>query len=201
MKKLLYISISILSLSCKAQNPVYDITDLQHRVEDIHGAYYKDINNLLNPFEGTYIFEKNENSLFKIVLQKKIMSSMNGYLFEDLIIGEYQYIENGLEKVNTLNKLEIYDSNKRNHSIDGNLIITLGSVGCNDCQPGEKAIRGGLVDGSSNYTADLIIRRMIVNGQSAIKIWVGWRTGTSIYGQPAPASPSFKGTYYTLIKQ
>lgn len=200
MKKLLYISISILSFSCKAQNPVYDITDLQNVIKSIHGSYYKDTNNLLNPFEGTYLFVDGNTSL-KIVLQKKEMSSAGGQYYFDDLIGEYQYIKNGVEKVNTLYKLNTNFSDVRNHSISGNLIITLGGVGCNDCQPGEKAIRGGLVDGSSNYTADLIIRRIIVNGQPAIKIWVGWRTGTSIYGQPAPASPSFKGTYYTLIKQ
>ncbi|MFN4313275.1 MAG: DUF6705 family protein [Chitinophagaceae bacterium] len=46
----------------------------------------------------------NTNTSFKIVLVKKVQQ-YNGECYEDLIIGEYQYIVNGVEKVNTLSKL------------------------------------------------------------------------------------------------
>ena len=61
---------------------------------------------------------------------------MNGYLYEDMIIGEYQYIENGVEKINTLNGLSVNHSNGGKYSISGNIIIA-GQVD-NDCLPNEK---------------------------------------------------------------
>ena len=80
MKKLLTILLlSVFSLGCKAQTPVYDITDLQHRIQDIPGVYYKDLNNLLDPFEGTYIYT-NGTTTFKIVLLEPVEA---GFLSEE----------------------------------------------------------------------------------------------------------------------
>jgi len=200
MRNLLFTLILLSAVSCKAQSPVFDVT-MDMGIENPNGAYYKDLHNVLNPFEGTYVYT-NGNTSFKIVLQKKEMSTVpNNRYYYDYLIGEYQYIENGIEKVNTLDRLNINFTDQRNHYIGGNLIITRGDVGCFDCELNEKALRGGLIDGASEHTADLIIRRIIVNNRPAIKIWIGWRTGTSIEGQPAPKRPSFMGTYYTLIKQ
>lgn len=201
MKKIINILfVCAVTLSCKAQSPIFNITDLENTTKDIYGAYHKDINNLLDPFVGTYIYST-ENTTLKIVLQKKIMSSMNGYLYEDLIIGEYQYIENGLEKANTLSKLMIDFSNKRKHSIGGNLIISQASTGCFDCEPNEKALRGGVAENSTHNTAELIIRRITVNGTPAIKIWVMWQMRAKRPSDAPLQDPSFPGGYYTLLKQ
>lgn len=192
--------ILFITISCKAQSPIFDIMDFQHRIQDINGAYYKDINNLLDPFVGTYLYT-NGNTTLKIVLQKKTMSFALNKYYEDVLIGEYQYIENGVEKVNTLNKLNINYSDKSNHSIDGNLIISQGSPGCEECLYGEKALYIGLVDGTSNNTARLIIRRVFENGVPAIKISLGWRTRYKRPNDPMPLPPSFPSGYYTLVKQ
>ena len=188
-----------MAIGCRAQNPILDISE-EEGWNNIQGAYYKDIHNLLDPFEGTYVYA-NGNTIFKIVLQKKLMSSMGDYYYEDLLIGEYQYIENGIDKVNTLNKLNIDYSNKSNHSIDTNFIITSGDVGCEECQPGEKALYAGLVDSSTNSTALLIIRQIVVNNQPAIKIFIGWEMKAHREGTPEPMRASFPGGYYTLLKQ
>ncbi|NBL63846.1 hypothetical protein GV828_01385 [Flavobacterium sp. NST-5] len=201
MKNIITLFLFALSFNCKAQSPVIDIMNLQQKIQDIPGAYHKDTQNLLNPFEGTYLYT-NGNTSFKIVFQKKIMSSRsNGYLFEDLLIGEYQYIENGLEKVNTLPKLNINYSNKHKHSISTNHIIMPGNVGCEDCVAGEKALYGGLVDGASDNTARFIIRRITVNGQPAIKVHIGWRYREHVVGTPEGPHASIPGGDYVLIKQ
>ncbi len=193
------LSIFLITVSCKAQSPVFDLLDLQHRIQRINGAYHKDMNNLLNPFEGTYIYT-NGNTSLKIVLQKKTMS-YNSVYYEDMLIGEYQYIENGIEKVNTLNKLNINYSDKSNHSIDGSLIITSGNTGCDECLPNEKAWRGGLVDESTHNNADLIIRRTTENGIPAIKILVMWRMKYKKETDPMPPRASFPGGEYILTKR
>jgi len=200
MKKIINIILLLaIAASCKAQNPVLNISE-KEGWNSIQGAYYKDIYNLLEPFEGTYIYT-NGNTLFKIVLQKKVMSSTNGYLYEDLIIGEYQYIDSGIEKVNTLDKLNINYSDKRDHSMGGNLILTQGDTGCFECLPNEKALRGGMVDGASENTAQLIIRRIMVNNQPAIKIWLMWEMVAIREGAPEHIHASIPGGYYTLLKQ
>lgn len=199
MKKTAIAILATISFSCKAQqNPTLDINQLAG-TESITGTYYKDTQHLLNPFEGIYIFN-NEGKMLKIVLQKKEMSSVNGRYFEDRLIGEYQYIVNGVEKVNTLNKLEINYSDKRNHSIDSNMIITSGDIGCDECAPNENALMGGLVDGASNNSAQLTIRKIIVNGQEAIKIFIMWRIKERS-ANPVGVHASIPGGEYTLLKQ
>jgi len=199
MKKIAIAILVTISLSCKAQSPVYNITDLPNVIQQVSGAYHKDINNLLNPFEGTYIFNSG-GKMLKIILQKKSLSSRNSYLCEDILIGEYQYIVNGVEKVNTLNKLEINYTDKRNHSIDSNLIITAGDIGCDECVPNEKALMGGLVDGASKNSAQLTIRKITVNGQEAIKIFILWRIRERS-ANPVGVRASIPGGEYTLLKQ
>ncbi|TPD71148.1 hypothetical protein FJA49_04410 [Flavobacterium microcysteis] len=172
--------------------------DLQHRVQRIRGAYHKDMNDLLNPFEGTYVYT-NGNTSLKIVLQKK--KSFNTKYYEDMIIGEYQYIENGIEKINTLNKLSINFTDAWNYSVGANLIITAGQVGCDECLPNEKALSGGLVDELTHNNADLIIRRITVNGIQAIKILVVWRMKYKKETDPMPPRASFPGGEYILTKR
>ncbi|NBL63844.1 hypothetical protein GV828_01375 [Flavobacterium sp. NST-5] len=200
MKNIITLVIFSLLTNCKAQSPVIDIMNLQQVIKDIPGAYHKDTQNILNAFEGTYLYT-NGNTSFKIVFQKKMMSSLNSYRFEDLLIGEYQYIQDGVEKVNTLNKLTINYSDKSNHSISTNHVIMPGNVGCEDCVAGEKALYAGLVDGASDNTARFIIRRITVNGQPAIKVHIGWRYREHVVGTPEGPHASIPGGDYVLIKQ
>ena len=186
-------------ISCKAQNPILDISDIG--LDHIDGAYYKDTHDLLNPFVGTYIYTNGSTS-FKIVLQKKTMSSMNGVYYEDLIIGEYQYIENGVEILNTLNNFNVNYTNGTDYNIDGNFIITGKSLGCDECADDEKRLRIGLSDRPVQRTAELDIRRINQIGQQSIKVelwWTGRRTrNENDPPRPAPRIPA--GTY-VMIKQ
>jgi len=201
MKKIINIVLLLaIAASCKAQNPVFDISE-NRGTENLTGAYYKDMYNLLNPFEGTYIYT-NGNTSLKIVLQKKVRSTINNNrYYYDYLIGEYQYIENGIEKVNTLNKLNINYSDARDYSIGGDLIISKGNTGCFECLPNEKALSAGMVDGASENIAQLIIRRIMVNNQPAIKIWLMWEMVAIREGAPEHIHASIPGGYYTLLKQ
>jgi hypothetical protein len=102
--KTLYI-IFFISTSIFAQSPIIDIEEYTYKSE-IENAYYKDINNYFNDFEGTWLYT-NGNTSLKIVLTKETMQ-YTGKFYTDGITGEYQYIENGLEKRNTLSNTNQY---------------------------------------------------------------------------------------------
>ena len=61
-------------MSCKAQSPIINIVDQDGSL--VQNAYYKDIDNLLNPFEGTYIYNS-DGKYLKLVLQKKYCLTMD----------------------------------------------------------------------------------------------------------------------------
>lgn len=188
----------VLTISCKAQSPVFDIEDRNNRVPEINGFYIKDTSDQLNAYEGTYVYTDG-NTLLKIVLEKRTMYQLYavpGIRYDDLIIGEYQYIKNGVEIINTLYKL----ANQNRHSIKANRILIGKELGCNTCAPSEKRLAGGIVDEITHNSGDIQIRRVTVNGQAAIEIWIGWMMRTYKEGTPKPAQPYF-GSYITLVKQ
>lgn len=200
MKKIVFLMILfVVSLNCKAQNPILDISDIG--LDHIAGAYYKDTQNILDPFVGTYIYT-NGNTSFKIVLQKKTMSSMNDVYYEDLIIGEYQYIENGVEILNTLNNLNTNLSNGWLYNISGSLVLDGKELGCDECADDEKRIRISLTDETIHRTAKLDIRRINQIGQQSIKVELWWTgRGTRNENDPPRPAPRIPAGTYVMIKQ
>ncbi|HLF51033.1 DUF6705 family protein [Flavobacterium sp.] len=104
MKIIVLILITILTISCKAQQTIslstYDgSTDLKNN------NYIKDIDGILDPFVGTWEWNDGNNTFFRIkfikVLHYKAHNLENVY--KDELMGGYQYVLNGVEIVNTLN--------------------------------------------------------------------------------------------------
>ncbi|PZD78990.1 DUF6705 family protein [Mesonia sp. K7] len=198
MKKLNIIILSLvflISLSCKAQITI--------NIEDNDGSetpnvYYKDTNNLLDPFVGTWVFD-NGTQYLKIVFEKKTMVDAGDY-HEDLLIGEFQYKENGVELVNTLSKLTnpslpyVY-----HHSIHGNYINTYKYSPFNDYTT--DVFRIELIMGEPNgYSSNLDVRIATVNGQPAIQIFKAGGIRTVHVNDPPPA-PIIPDGFYFLMKQ
>jgi len=92
MKNIFLISLFFLSNFYRAQSEIFDITESS--LGRSSGYYRKDMNNLLNPFQGTYILI-NGDKIFKIVLKKMIKQPSDSH-YEDMIIGEYEYVVNGV---------------------------------------------------------------------------------------------------------
>ncbi len=69
-------------------------------IANIPGLYFKDTNNNLDKFEGTWVYE-DTNSKLKVVLKKVDDYEYAGF-FSDVILGNYIYEENGVEVINTL---------------------------------------------------------------------------------------------------
>ncbi|MCA1966259.1 MAG: hypothetical protein LDL23_06370 [Flavobacterium sp.] len=200
MKNLNILVVLLLSINCKAQTPIVDISESEMGLPN--GYYIKDLLNLLNPFEGTYVYTNGADTL-KIVLVKKVLQ-YNSQYYEDLIIGEYQYIENGVEKANTLPNVNITYLNQRRHNIDGNFLVdkNFRVWQCPDCSATEKRLNTLLKDVVSGRFADLIMRRTTEGGQEVMKINI---TNISrvieIEGQPTAPDFALPIGEFTLIKQ
>jgi hypothetical protein len=152
------------------------------------GYYYKDINNVLNNFEGTYLFTNNTMSL-KIKLQKKVMSSMNGVYCRDMIIGGVEYTKNSILQFNTIPLLNTYYEDGIKYKLSANNIYTGNARDCDECGVNEKWISGYITDPNSNQSCEIFIRRIIYNGQQAIKISMHIDITTRMYkegGTPPP---------------
>jgi hypothetical protein len=200
MKKYIYFALLCVSiLTCKAQSPIYDISEPSWG--KTAGSYFKDLNGELGGYDGTYLYTSGTTSL-KIVLKKKVLSYR--YYYEDLIVGEFQFIKNGVELNNTLENINVnYTDESVNHVITGGLILTGTMWGCPDCAPTEKRLRVGFVDNKSNNIATIDIRKTSVNGTPAIKVNIesGGDIRTKIDGEPAPLPPTIELGDYLMIKQ
>ena len=201
MRNLILITLLLLlTINCRAQSPIINIVDDDG--SQINGAYFKDINNLLNPFEGTYIYT-NGSDTFKMVLVKKELQAYNGY-YEDLIVGEYQYIKNGVQIANTLSEISINYMNQRTHKIDGNFLVGKNHIAwkCPSCSTTELRLRATIQDIISNKFATLIMRRTTEGGQEVMKINILHISGDILVeGEPVPLEFALPIGEFTLIKQ
>jgi hypothetical protein len=189
----------------KAQSPIIDFEDYKPVTltgnSRVNGAYYKDTKNQLNAFEGNYIYTNGTTTL-KIVLKKMMSTVPTNLYYEDIIIGEYQYIENGIEKVNTFSKFNITSPFKGTfHTISGNLLLTGTQLGCPDCATSEKRLNVGFVDTPSHSNSRPQIRIITSGGKSAIKFSFHWETRAHKEGDPPLTSPILPSGEYILIKQ
>jgi hypothetical protein len=198
MKTISFLFIIFVACTCKAQTiNIKDVTG-----DYTEGAYYKDIDNVLDNFTGTYIYTNGTTSL-KFVLQKKIntLTSSDGINYhEDILIGEYQYIKDGVQIANTLASLNINMISAYNYSINGNTILIGNVYGCDDCGPNEIQLRMGIVDHATKSLAQLMLRKKIVNSQQALEINIWWQMKVRHEDEPVVHAP-FPGGDYVMIKQ
>ena len=201
MKKILTLIFIISYLNTFSQN--INIENISS--PRVSGAYYKDINNLLDPYVGTWVYSSPTDTL-KIKLRKVIRAPFINNSFEDLIVGEYQYIKNGVEKINTLSNFSTNYPMQRAHKINGNNILENHNIPkCNYCNPNEKRLRLILVEPLSQWGADLNLRLIDVNGQPALEVYK-WGTPppARVEGDPTTghANPIIEiGANFIMIKQ
>lgn len=169
------------------------------------GVYYKDLNNVLDPFVGTYLYnDPATNTSFKIILQKKQGSLFHSF-YQDMLVGAYKFIKNGVVKVDTENDLLNNYPDGRSSVINGYMILDGTERGCTDCLPNEKRILGSINDpNSTGFVDDLFIRKITVNNQEAIKIYIHHTLeGTRLEGTISliipPGYPVFEE--FVLLKQ
>ena len=98
MKNLLLLLCCVSLFSCVAQTYPMEADDNPAWIKD--GMYFKDMNNNLNKFEGTWEYQDSTSKL--TVILQKIEDYEVGSALSDVIVGNYIYEENGVEIINTL---------------------------------------------------------------------------------------------------
>lgn len=111
----------LLSLVTKniAQSPIINVQNWNGQAPP--NSYVKDVNNVFDPFVGTWLYTSPSMTL-KIVLIKKVMV-FNTIYYEDFLIGEYELIQDGIQIISTLSQLQ-NQTNPFLHKIIGNYIPT-----------------------------------------------------------------------------
>ncbi|MQP53688.1 MULTISPECIES: DUF6705 family protein [unclassified Flavobacterium] len=130
-------------------------------------VYYKDFNNVLNDFEGTYEYN-GPDFYFKLVLQKKIAENNNVW-WTDLLKGSYQYIANGTE-VNFLSDPMASDDNPAR--VQARWIVNGNPRYCPDCLQNQKWLRGYISDDTTNKSAQFFMAKKVVNGVEGLQLWL-----------------------------
>ncbi len=201
MKKIVLISIFVGSLSMYSQNPpIVPIEEWDGR--GVSGTYYKDTNNVYNQFEGEWLWQSGNNSL-RIILQKKeqVYHQVKEWYYEDMLVGEYQYIENGVEKINTLANI----NSQHNNISNSDILTTPFFMGCDDCLPNERRVYVSFSDPLADLSGFIVFKKMVVNGQQALRMTFRYRGKLIQEGQmpPPPTIPpgDTPDWDYILIKQ
>lgn len=148
---------------------------------NIKNAYYKDVDNFFDQFIGTWVYT-DANKTIRMRFRKREMVYTNyTNVYADYLVGETQYIENGVEKLNSLNNLAI------NHvDIDKYNIVGFTKVGysynpiCTECpQNIERIIM--FYDEATNDDFGLewrmLMGRVTENGIQKIKIQFDFQSG------------------------
>ena len=173
------------------------------------GAYYKDISGLLlTPFVGTWKYSNPDSTTILIIKLKRILNYNFGNHTKDMIIGEWYYKENGVEKINTLADIDVDLPFQFNHRIAAYRIInTKQRPPCNECDPSEKRVDGRISDDFLGIAGEIYFRHLPGVGPNSISVLVrfegikyffnaaGEVTGTQFVGSTLPNGK------YTLVKQ
>ncbi|WP_445720393.1 DUF6705 family protein [Flavobacterium sp.] len=217
MKKNIIIILSVfVSFSCKAQ--IVDRYDINTVIGEENGAYYKDVNNFRDQFVGTWVYTQGATQLTIMIQKRDNLTNFDGLntFNEDVLIGEYRYVENGIEKINTLTNINTNYGNSYNENLKHNLFgdsflrRSTSYPRCNECAPNEKRMKFSYsepnYDGKGIANGHIVIRKFTENGLEKIKIW--FYTSNQIVfvdsaGNPVDNPAPFKIPFgeYVLVKQ
>jgi hypothetical protein len=137
------------------------------------GAYFKDMENHLNRYEGTWRLDLNSNSFieieFKKIIQYNDLTLNKKY---DVLIGECKYVLNNTIIFNTIPNI---NNTYTNHYFVANGIVDsvrgIWNFDCPYCLNNEKFITGGLEDSErSELPSKLVMRHFLESGIEKIKI-------------------------------
>lgn len=167
----------------------------------INGAYYKDVDNELDQFIGTYqLISNNGNDEMTIVFKKIIGFYLPPYS-EDLLVGEIKFKKDGILYFNNLNKINENYTNKYDHDICGNsLIANQTRPVCSDCL--DNQYRADLIffGRNNNCGGRIVLKKYLENGQEKLKATFYFRCPGHIVGEPVNPDSLIPGGEYILTK-
>jgi len=179
--------------------PIFQTTNYGDNV------YFKDVDNNFTPYVGTWKYINGTDTL-TIVLQKKEMvyspvGTREEYL--DYLIGEYKYVKNGVEKVNTLSALSSNYPNALDYNLvsDG-IVVNAVHPQCNNCFSTQRRISMSFNEPSrreiAGLSAGLMLRR-ITESDGVQKIIAILYTRSVSFGFTYDGTPSTIDSYSVPI--
>lgn len=199
MKKAALILIVLLTISCKAQN-IVPLDSKRHKTPD--NSYFKDLNNELDKFVGTWKFSSND-TIFTIVIQKKEKILINNRYF-DKLVGEYSYVINGNEIVNTIPSFSQTNETKDRNMGGGYISKPNQYPKCDDCAPNERRVDMYFQDPERKYLNSSIVIRYIpssVNNPPKISAKIYEEDMVILPYEGAPEEPRVPYGEYLMEKQ
>lgn len=196
MKKIKFLILLLIVINSTAQTSIESLKGWSGLIPA--NTYLKDMDNDLNLFEGEYRYSNN-GTVFTIFLVKKTMVQNENY-YKDVIIGEIEYTEEYInEIINSTPQLNLNLANVYDHLITSTIIIDNNDYDyCTDCTANEIRLGFGMYDTRRGSLG--IMRRIIVDGVPAIKLFKRTTATRLIYGQ-TPIEPIIPDGEYILIKQ
>jgi len=196
-----FVIILIMSLfSCKAQTIIKSLDGEGSCPPYDTNCYEKDINNEFEKYVGTWKYI-NGNTELTFKLKKEIHYQIyEDRSFQDLLVGEYKYIENGIEKVNTLDDFDDTSITGYDHTISGGVFTHITPSYClinSDNQ--EIKIEVSLTDPDDfNITGNVILRYVNEGGVEKLQICI---QDNSVLADDENANIAIPDGFYELIKQ
>ena len=202
MKNTIILLLVLITFSCKAQtNLTFSLQNYDYGKKLISGSYVKDTYNDFNKFEGTWKYE-DANREFIIKLRKRthVLHDFKS-VYIDLLGGEYQYLLNGTEMVNTTANL-FNDSSIYANNINGYTFIRNSSFpSCTDCSSTERRVLLNISDPERPWVnAYIVLRYLNTNGIEKI-IGTIYYTTTLVPDDETPADLRVPSGEFTFIKQ
>jgi hypothetical protein len=208
MKKIIILLLlSVSYYSCKAQIlPRFNNLDFGKT----NNAYYKDINNELNPFVGTWMYST-PNDTLKVVFIKKEYFDKETY-YADYLVGEFQYVKDGVEKANTLSNLNINHNKIYDYNMFSVTFLKKNSFPkCDVCSLTDKRLSMEFDEPANDdymLSANFVIRHVVENGVEKLKVQFVMTAGAGGYVKDLNSNATSTSTVhsipygeYTLIKQ
>lgn len=195
MKKIVTIFSLFTIFYCNAQSPIYNLYTQTTNFGDEVNAYYKDVDSLQNKFVGKWKYT-NGTTTFKIVLSK-FNTHYNGKYYEDIIVGEYEYYENGVLKISTLSNLLI-PQESRIFNIRGFLMCpgSFDNPLCDECLDTERKVtKLSFYDRERDLSAKIFLRRADIGSQLALRVTI---FPTMVVSEPGDTRTNFSLTVPTF---
>ena len=213
IKNLNILVVLLLSINCKAQNPIIPRYNNGATFGEVNNAYYKDVDNFLNQFEGIWQYTTTTDTLTVRFVKKLKMKLTYGRIFyyTDFLVGEFRYVENGVEKTNTLSNLSINHLNAFNYNLySSSKIGKYNYPRCNECDDTVERLRITFDEPANDddmLAADFVIRHEIEAGVEKIKVQFVLTTSPIGIKKGSDNTPSVARKHtipygnYTLIKK
>lgn len=187
-----------------SQSPIIPLIDKRQSHGQIDGAYYKDVENFLNNFEGTWVWQDGNSALTFVFekIESYHNTPLNANFYEDLLVGEFKYVENGVVIADYLADMNSGNLS-RDRNIRGNSIIYRGWFPrCDACPNDELRVRLHFTDPERQFRATLVLRHGIQwwNQQEYIEARL-FVSGLYTVAPGAPTGLRVPAGHYTLLKQ